>query len=193
MLGNNNHKGGLMSKFHLFFLILTGWVLASCTTETAVVSQSELSQIVSQAETGKNPSEISEEVRKVIQNRCINRQFRQGDAEHLYGRECIEGKQILIQSSKTGEEVPTFTVTSSNRDPGIELEGGLDFTNKFHKLSYTISKDKGSDKTIPWLRDLLPENIDFLGRPDTSYSIVFKILGDYLVLFKAVKNQNLVS
>ncbi len=190
MLGNNNHKGGLMLKLHVFFLILTGWILASCTTETAVVNQSELSQIVSQAETGKKPSEISEEVRKVIQNRCINRQFRQGDAENLYGRECIEGKQILIQSSKTGKEVPTFTVTSSNKDLGIELEGDLDFTNKFHKLSYTISKDKGSDKTIPWLRDLLPENIDFLGRPDTSYSIVFKIQGDYLVLFKSSEKQN---
>ena len=125
---------------------------------------------------------------KELESRCVYDRFSQGQSKNLYGIDCIEGKHLLIQTSKTGDAVSTSRAINKEKGAsGLRLEGQLDFINKFYKPNYTILKDKGDDKKISFLRDLLPKDEKFLGALNKEYRIIFKIMGNYLFYSKPLK------
>ena len=123
-----------------------------------------------------------------IKRNCIKDRFAEGHDLNVYGLECLEGKQLIIETSKKGELVSTSEVSESKA--GLRLEGYLSFKNKFYNTSYDIKENKGDAKNIPFLLNFLPSNEDFTGDLNTEYHLIFKTLGNYLVLFKASQNLN---
>ena len=123
-----------------------------------------------------------------IKRHCINDRFAQGQDDNLYGLECLEGKQLVIQTSHKGQLISTSGITDS--ETGLKLEGELNFKNKFYNTSYDIKENKGSAEDIPWLLKFLPADEEFTGNLNAKYRIIFKTLGNYLVLFKASHHLN---
>ncbi|MCZ0931847.1 MAG: zinc-dependent metalloprotease, partial [Oligoflexia bacterium] len=123
-----------------------------------------------------------------IKRNCVRHRFAQGQDDDLYGLKCIEGKQLVIETSENGEPVSTSEITESAK--GLKLEGNLNFKNKFYNTSFNIKKGQGNDKAFPFLLNFLPTDEEFTGDLNTKYHIIFKIWGNYLVLFKASKNLN---
>ena len=126
--------------------------------------------------------------KQYIKNHCIDDNFAQGQTENLYGLECIDGKKLIIETSTKGDIVSTTSVTNS--ETGLKIEENLSFVNKFYNTTYDIKETKGSGKEIPWLVKFLPSGEEFTGELDTKYHIIFKTIGNYLVLFKASQNLN---
>ena len=130
------------------------------------------------------PSTADEGWEKFVQNRCIRDDFDQGADDDVYGLSCIEGKHLLIKTSNKGNLVPISEVSDNEKSLKID---GIDFKNKFYTPnSYTILKGQADDKLIPFLLNFLPKDEDFKGSLDTEYRLIFKTVGDHLVLFKAV-------
>ena len=123
-----------------------------------------------------------------INRKCIKDRFAQGQDDDLYGLECIENKQLIIETSNKGSLVSTSEVTES--ETGLKLEENLSFKNKFYNTHYDIKETKGDAKDIPFLLNFLPSDEEFTGDLNTSYHIIFKTWGNYLVLFKASQNLN---
>ena len=175
-----------MNKFYFLSFFLLSLSLTACDGFTAIFSSS--SPVI----------EESDELTKVeIKNRCIQsrHKFLQGSAEDLYGIKCIEGKKLLIKTQKKGVLIPTTEAGNNLRlekigkdDKAKEVEFIPHVINKFYKLGYTVQEDQGDDKEIPFLRKLLPKNERFYGSKGQDYHIVFKTLGNYLVLYKASKD-----
>ena len=121
-----------------------------------------------------------------IQKKCIKHTFAQGHDENLYGLECIEGKQLVIKTSKEGALVSTSAV--SNNDKGLRIEDGLKFKNKFYtSSSYDLLTNQGDNQIYDFLSKFLPLDEKFQGALDTQYHIIFKTDGNYLTLYKASK------
>ncbi|MDE0092161.1 MAG: hypothetical protein OXN83_02610, partial [Oligoflexia bacterium] len=127
----------------------------------------------------------SKGLEEFIKGHCIRDRFAQSQDDNLYGLECIEGKQIVIETSQTGSLVSTSAV--SNSETGLRLEDNLGFKNKFYNATYTIQKRQGDAEKIPFLLNFLPEDEEFKGALNTKYHIIFKTMGNYLVLFQASK------
>ena len=137
---------------------------------------------------GKKPSpDLSRPMKKeIIKNNCIKHEFVQGEDDGLYGWDCIEGKKIKIKSGSQGEPLPLMSASENN----VVIEEGIDFINPVYDLDYEILKSKGDDKKIPFLLDFIEEGEDFQGIPDTNYSLIFKTLGNYLILYTASEDKN---
>ena len=133
-----------------------------------------------------------------MQNRCILKvhNLSQGDEKNLYGLPCIEEKRIYIQTKKEQSELIHTTdagehlkLEKKDKQTGKikEVEFIPYMINKYYRVKYEI-KEKQKEKHPEWLLNLLPLNEDFNGSPDKDYLILFKTLGNYLILFKASKN-----
>ncbi|MCZ0932806.1 MAG: hypothetical protein OXJ52_06620, partial [Oligoflexia bacterium] len=121
-----------------------------------------------------------------VKGRCIKDKFVQTEDDNVYGLECIEGKQLLIKTSEEGSLVSTSGVADSEK--GLTIKD-VDFKNKFYiPRSYTILKGQLSDKDVPFLSSFLPEDEEFKGSLGKKYRIIFKAMGNRLVLFKASKS-----
>ena len=172
-----------MNRFCLLSFFFLSLFLPACDLIEALFSSSQ---------SLKESITLTPEMKK---NRCVKHEFRQGQAENLYGIECIDGKRIFIQTHKAGVLMPT-TEAGKNLRLEKKISDGktkeVDFIpniiNKFYKVRYTVQRDQGDDKEYPFLRDLLPENEEFYGSLSKSYHIVFKIKGNYLILLKASKD-----
>ena len=164
-----------MYKLALFFLILS---LFSCVKDNAILFNPK--------QRFPNYTKKSKEWKQYIANNCVAEDFVQGQDDEAYGINCIESKQVVIETSKKGELVSTSTVLDD--ETGLNLAEDLDFQNKFYTPSYTILTGKGDDKEIPFLLKFLPKTEKFTGSLDTKYHIIFKTVGNYLILFKASKN-----
>ena len=128
-----------------------------------------------------------ERYEEFVKGNCIRDDFSQGSNDNVYGLECIEGKHLLIKTSKEGALVSTSAV--SNMETGLKLSDDVNFKNKFYiPNSYTILEGKADDKDVPFLLNFLPKDEEFRGALDTEYRIIFKSMGNRLVLFKAVEN-----
>ena len=173
-----------MSKFcHPFFVLLI-LSLTACEWLSDTISKS-------------SPSKVSTELTKEeINNRCIysHHEFPQGHADGLYGIKCINGKKLLIKTDEEGS-----LISNTEAGDGLRLEKTVDgktkkvgtipgVINEFYKLGYNIQKNKGDDKDIPFLRKLLPQEERFYGSRKQDYHVIFKVIGNHLVLFKASKN-----
>ena len=123
-----------------------------------------------------------------IERKCIKDRFAEGHSLNVYGVDCLEGRQIIIETSNKGELVSTSEVSESAT--GLKLEGHLSFKNKFYNTSYDIKENEGDAKEFSLLLNFLPSNEEFTGNLKTKYHIIFKTLGNYLVLFKATQNLN---
>ena len=130
-------------------------------------------------------------------NRCIPTDyiFKKNADDNLYGLECIEGAKILIKTKPAGELVATTTSAGENlrlekedeKGNIKEVESLPGLINKYYKIEYDV-QNKGNNRKQPkWLKALIPDNLDFYGAKETEYEIVFKTVGDHLVLYKAVK------
>ena len=120
---------------------------------------------------------------------CGTDKFVQRQSDSFYKRECIEGKHLLIQTDEMGLPVATSASikkdkTDKTKADALRLEGELDFINKVYDLNYTILENEEEDS---FLKNLLPKNRPLRGSLDTAYNIIFKIEGNYLVLYKASK------
>ena len=181
----NNRNKKLIHKFYFLSLFILSFTFISC---DALFSSSSSST-----------EESVELTKKQILNRCIKHNFEQGQDTQLYGLECIEGKKLLIKTTE-GTLVPTTTANNKLKlevlDPDgrtKDVESIPNLINKFYKVEYTIQKNQGDDKKIPWLRNLLPlheKDIEFYGYQNQNYHIVFKTLGNYLILYKASQDIN---
>ena len=125
---------------------------------------------------------------ELIANNCIRHEFQQGQDDKLFGRDCIEGKQLRIKSASSGEAVSLMS--TDGEEESVVIEEGIDFINKVYDLEYNILEGKGDDKEIPFLLDFISEGEEFQGIPNQRYSLIFKTVGNYLVLYKATKNKN---
>ena len=128
--------------------------------------------------------------KQFAENNCIQHRFAQGKDKNLFGIECIEGKSLLVETLRKGLPVSTSAASDEDSDTvgWTTEEEGLDFINEVYDVDYKILKNKGDDKNIPFLLDFLPQDKDFYGALSTKYEIVFKTVGNYLVLFKASEN-----
>ena len=125
-----------------------------------------------------------------VKGHCIKDDFDQGSDDNIYGLECIEGKHLLIKTSKDGSS-PVRISEVSDTETGLRITDDLEFKNKFYiPKSYTVLKGYADDKEVPFLLDFLPKDEKFKGSLGTKYRLIFKIMGNYLVLFKAVENWN---
>ena len=163
-----------MSKIPFF--IISSFILTGCFDKSPNISEGGLSGL------------DKKESRKLVRNNCIRDTFAQGQDKNLFGIECIEGKKLVVKTAKKGKEIST-SQTVSEEALGWDLDGkDLDFINKVYDLDYKVLKKKGDDKQIPFLLDFLPLDNEFNGALDTKYEIIFKTMGNYLVLFKASKD-----
>ena len=175
-----------------FYFIFTSLFLISCEPRSGPkgeVTEGDIKKVVeSQASASGSQAQTKPKVFKTIQNRCITHDFRQGQDDSLYGKVCLEGKRLVIKTEKTGEPVSDSRAIPTKATEGFRLEGKLDFVGKFHNVPYKFVKGKGDDKHIEWLGGFLPKDTEFFkGALGTEYQIIFKIMGNYLVLFKASK------
>ena len=156
-------------RYHKYFLflIIINLSLNSC---SIFFPEDETSQTDEQLdEVLNNPQKpLTEEDEKLIENRCITDRFAPGQDDNLYGKRCLEGKKLVIQTSKEGP-----VVDISNTINNVRIEGKLDFITEVYSPQYTITKG-GDDDPITFLRDLLPEKHEFHGSLDTKYDIIFE-------------------
>ena len=158
------------------FLIVSSFILTNCFERPSNMSEGGLSGL------------DKKETRKLVRNNCLRDIFAQGQDKNLFGIECIEGKKLIVRTAKKGKEIST-SQTVSEEALGWDLDGkDLDFINKVYDLDYQVLKKKGDDKQIPFLLDFLPSDNEFNGALNTKYEIIFKTMGNYLVLFKASKD-----
>ena len=188
----------------IYFLFLNSFLifnLVSCTRgggKDSVDSSQVLKQISDRGNKALSPLQ-----KEVIGNNCIVDQFTDGSEHNLYGRECLEDKHLVIQTSPEGKPVVVSASLVSEEgdskyDPdkvdGLRTEENPEFISKIYDLEYKILKNKGDDKTYPFLReDFLVKQEQsaeekFYGSKGTKYRIVFKTVGDFLILHKASKN-----
>ena len=170
-----------MNKLYFILLLGLNLSLTACINNKLSSNGNKPIDLSQALETNK----ISKDIENIINNRCIQDQFAQGQSDNLYGIECIKGKHLSIQTDKEGEAV---TTSHSTNKEGLRLEEDLSFINKVYNPKYKILNKKGDDKTIPFLKDFLPLNERFLGSLDAKYDIIFETRGDYLILFKASKD-----
>ena len=124
--------------------------------------------------------------KKFVKSRCIRDKFVQGHDDNVYGLECIEGEQLLIKTSEEGSLVSTSHVADSAK--GLKIKD-VDFKNKpYLPESYTILKGQASAEDLPFLLSFLPKDEELRASLGTEYRIIFKLMGNRLVLFKASKN-----
>ena len=120
-------------------------------------------------------------------DRCISDVFAQGQDKNLYGKNCIQGKSLLVKTAKEGEEVTTFQIAKQLK---IKDEKGF-FFNTFYNLDYNIQRGQGDDNSTPFLKDLLGDTtIKMAGSKNTTYHILFETHANYLILYKATKTKD---
>ena len=173
-------------KVYFVFFFISSLTMSSCFGGGQKIPPINLPEALGE-------DDLSPEAKSVIKNRCIQDRFADGSDDTLYGIDCIEGKHLLIQTSKEGDMVSTsHAINKEKGTSGLRLEEKLSFINKFYSPKYSILKNKGDDKKIPFLLDFLPEDeqLRFFGSLNKKYRIIFEIWGNYLVLFKASKDLN---
>ena len=140
--------------------------------------------------TGRLSAEEKEHIRK----RCITNldRFIQGQADDLYGKECLAGQKLIVKVNADGPPVASSaSIDHSAGTDALRLEGQLDFINKIYKANYSVSPGEESDTNIPFLKDFLPPNKRFIisnlypANESKKYTIIFQIEGNYLILYKA--------
>ena len=185
-------KKGL--KFSVFLVSLL--VFASCTKKSPELGTTktspELGTTKISPELGGLEADIETNKTKVlspeiIKNRCIRHNFIQGSDDHLYGRDCIEAKELTVRSSDKGT-AQAIMKTSGGAD-SVVIEPGVHFMNQIYDLDYSILESNDTS-TIPFLLDFIKEGEKFLALPGREYKIVFKVEGNYLVLYKGSQNKN---
>lgn len=124
----------------------------------------------------------------IIANRCVRHEFQQGQDDHLYGRDCIEGKEIKIKTAAGGDLISIMSVDGGAEN--VIIEEGIDFISHVYDLDYSILESEGDDSKISFLLDFAGEGEDFKGMPDQEYSLVFKTNGNYLIIYKASEDVN---
>jgi len=124
----------------------------------------------------------------IIAKRCVRHEFQQGQDDHLYGRDCIEGKEIKIKTDADGDLVSIMSVDGGAEN--VIIEEGIDFISHIYDLDYDILESKGDDSKFSFLLDFVGEGENFKGMPDQEYSLVFKINGNYLIIYKASEDIN---
>ncbi|MDE0091973.1 MAG: hypothetical protein OXN83_01650 [Oligoflexia bacterium] len=171
-------------------ILVLSLTLTSCSLFQSLLTESP------QASIGKvmnNP--VTEEDR---QNYCVETRhnFRQDVDDNLYGFSCIEGAKIHVKTKKDGELVTTTTSAGANLrleqkdENGKMQEVGLipNVINKYYQVKFDILDNEENERQPQWLKDLIAQDFSFNGLRDTEYQIVFQTSGNYLVLYKAVKN-----
>ena len=133
-----------------------------------------------------------------FQTRCLSKKlvFREGFGENLYGLECIEGKSLQIKTQEEGELVVETTSAGENlklekedkNGSAKEVEFIPNIINKYYKVEYEVLDTEENRKLPEWLKSLLSKDFDFYGLRGKEYRIVFKTVGNYLVLYKATKD-----
>ena len=169
--------------------------LGSCTPDRGKPSHDDGGHTVVQGINDTPIDDLSDFQKQVIKARCIVDRFSDGAEINLYGRHCIENRHLFIRTSKEGEPVATSLSLSSKPDQadGLRTEGDPDFITKVYDLDYQILKGEGDDNKFHFLRpDLLVKqkkdaDEKFYGSKNTKYKIIFKTVGDHLVLYKASK------
>ena len=178
-------------KNQIYFLSFLLWILSlsSCGSFNSFTLSPSLSENIL--------GSVEELTQKEKENRCIKTEhnFSKQEKEGLYGLDCIEGKKLLIKTNLEGLFVSTTSAGEklkleiTNKDGIIqETEAVLNVINKFYKVSYELQPNKEDDREYPFLKTLLTPEETFYGSRDHEYRIVFKILGNYLILYKASKN-----
>ena len=125
-----------MHKFVLIILLSTVWTLSSCwKTPDVGVTQEDIAKAL-------NTGKISEKIRKIINNNCLTGNFSQGQDDNLYGRKCLEGRHLLIQTGEK-DSSPAIATSASvsldkNQVDGLKLEGKLDFIGRVYNPTYRI-------------------------------------------------------
>ena len=179
-----------MNKIYFLNILLLSLSLTSCSLFKS------LSDTSSQASLGEVTNESL--TKEDIQNRCISEKhtFRDDVDSNLYGLSCIEGAKIRIKTRAEGELFTTTTSAGENLRLEKEDENGQmqetesipGVVNKYYKVKYEVLDNKENKKHPKWLKDLIAEDLDFYGIKGKKYLIVFKTLGNYLVLYKAVQD-----
>lgn len=136
----------------------------------------------------------------IVENpRCITDRFPEANIDNLYGIECIQEKNLFIQtenlqdldiSRKRIKQIATSHAINEKGGIGLRLEGDIDSINTVYELDYKIIPNEGDANKQAFLLNLLPENQRFLGSSNTKYQIIFKTVGNYLILFKASADIN---
>ena len=141
--------------------------------------------------------DLTTEQLKFIERQCISDPFRERDKNNLYGKECLEGRSLVIETLKEGANIiSTSAVTGTGEDggPAVKLEGPPDFINQVYRASYKILQQEGDAEHYSFLTDrFFPLGKDFNasfkeGSQRTRYHIIFKVEGNYLVLYKASRD-----
>ena len=132
-------------------------------------------------------TELLDRIELLTHVELSDQQKRLCEEGYLYGRRCIEGRHLIIQTGE-GSKVSSF-------DEPISLEKGEagalgqeekpDFINEVYKTPYKILKGQGSDRDIPFLTDFLPESESFFGSQNVRYRIIFEVEENSLVLYKS--------
>ena len=191
-----------MLRDKILFLALFLLTLNSCSLFSNIFGNGEISgeaglpTLPDPKYESKNPK-LTHKQLTFIREQCISDLFREKDKNNLYGKECLEGRSLVIEVLKEGANIiSTSAVTGTeeeNSGPAVELEGPPDFINQVYKASYKILKDKGDNRNYSFLTDLFPLGKEFNasfkdGTHKTRYRIIFKVEGNYLVLYKASKD-----
>ena len=180
-----------MQKIHFLILIFLSLILTACTrgqrVGTGQASEGSLSK-------------------KFHVNHCFQKErdnFDQDQRGILYGKECFQETTLFVKAGQKGSLVSTSQVINKEGHEGgglrlqkVDSKGKLKevnfipgLINKVYATKYKILKGKGHYNTVPFLKEFLSENERFLVNSlGSKYQIVFKLVGDYLVLFKASKN-----
>ena len=176
----------VFNSFFVFYLV-------SCTNsgKEFPVGGNEMITEINRSE----KTEFSELEKKVIGKNCLVDNFSDGYEQDLYGRDCIEGKHLVIQTSQEGKPVSVSASLSfdSTQADGLRTEGHPDFITKVYDLEYEILERQGDDRNFPFLKDdfLIKQKQEmeekFYGSKSTKYNIVFRTEGDFLILYKASK------
>ena len=176
----------VFNSFFVFYLV-------SCTNsgKELPVGGNEMITEINRSE----KTEFSELEKQVIGKNCLVDNFSDGYEQDLYGRDCIEGKHLVIQTSQEGKPVSVSASLSfdSTQADGLRTEGHPDFITKVYDLEYEILERQGDDRNFPFLKDdfLIKQKQEmeekFYGSKSTKYNIVFRTEGDFLILYKASK------
>ena len=186
-----NKKGISVKPFYFSRFLVLSLSLTACDAFKSFFGSPPPSDVVSK-ETNLTEEEI--------QNRCIPKihNLSQGNERNLYGLSCIEGKRIHIKTKSKEEAKLIHTTTDAGEKLRLEkrdqktgktqeVEFIPDMINKYYRVKYEI-QEKQEEKHPEWLINLLPLDEDFNGSTDKEYLILFRTLGNYLVLYKASKN-----
>ena len=193
-----------MLRDKIILLLVFLLTLNSCSFLRGIFGNEEISEEIRQPSlpdpNNVESSDLTPTQIKFIEKQCISDPFREKDKNNLYGKECLEGRSLVVEALRRGANIiSTSAVTGTgeageeNGSPAVKLEGPPDFINQVYRASYQILQQEGDAEHYSFLTDLFPLGKDFNasfkeGSQKTRYHIIFKVEGNYLVLYKASKD-----